>query len=74
MKWILIEVADILSSTGKIRILDLLSHQGFMVYRTSTYRVINPHLKRLHHTVDSWRLYRYRKRWTFQGKKLLGSL
>ena len=57
-KYILREVADMLSSAGKLRRKDLLLYRGFLVYCTRTYMVINPHLKWLHTTVYSWIPYR----------------
>ena len=42
--------------------------RGLLVYSARTYRDMNPYLKGLHLTLDSWRLHRYRDGWKFWGE------
>ena len=65
-------MADTLSRAGNIRKKDLLSHWGFLVYSTMTYRVLNSHLKEFHLTVGTWIPHKDSKGRKLQGKKCWG--
>ena len=55
MKMILMKLVEMLNyNVRKIPRKYILSHSELLVYFTSTYIVLNPHLKGLHITVDLW--------------------
>ena len=41
----------------------------FLVYVSITYRGINPYLKGVHLTLDSWRQYRDDEEWILRGEE-----
>ena len=43
---------------------------GLLLYVSTTYRDMNPYLKELHLTLDSWRPYSDEEGWRLQGKEL----
>ena len=49
---------------------ELESMRGFMIYCCRTYRNMNPYLKGVHLTIDSWRDYRDNEGWKLRGKAL----
>ena len=46
------------------------SIRGLLVYVARTYRDMNPYLKRMHLTLDSWRPYRDKDGWRLRGEEL----
>lgn len=49
------------------------SMRGFLIYVARTYRNLNPYLKGVHLTVDSWRPYRDKEGWKLAGKELMAA-
>jgi len=62
-KGILLWIQEQLQAGGSIAFKPLESHQGFLIYLVWTYPVINPYLKGIHLTLDSWRAWRKDDGW-----------
>lgn len=62
-KIILVWLQELLTSGGEISFKPLESHRGFLIYLVRTYPAINPYLKGIHLTLDSWRPWRKDDGW-----------
>jgi len=59
IEWIYNSIA----SSPQIEFKTLESYQGYLIYLCRTYSSINPHLKGIHLTLDSWRPWRREDGW-----------
>jgi hypothetical protein len=62
-KSILLWIQSQLQEGGSIAFKPLESHRGFLIYLVRTYPAINPYLKGIHLTLDSWRPWRKDDGW-----------
>jgi len=62
-KSILLWIQGQLQEGGSIAFKPLESHRGFLIYLVRTYPAINPYLKGIHLTLDSWRPWRKDDGW-----------
>ena len=49
------ELAELLERGPHLPLKRLLQIRGFLIYVVCTYKWINPYMKGLHNTIDSWR-------------------
>jgi len=62
------------SLTNKLSFKPLERDRGFLVHLAMTYTVINPFLKGVHQTIDSWRPNRYQDGWKMKANDYLDKL
>jgi hypothetical protein len=56
-------ISDLITSGDDLPFKELESHRGFLIYLVRTYPAINPYLKGIHLTLDSWRPWRKDDGW-----------
>ena len=66
---ILLEIES--TPDGKLEFKQLERDRGFLVHIVMTYRTVNPYLKGLHHSIDSWRPNRQEDGWKMKTKAYL---
>jgi len=73
-KKIILWLQEVMASSEGIKHKTLEHHQGFLVYLVRTYPMLNPYLKGIHLTLDSWRPYQGTDRWKLTSRELQQAL
>ena len=68
-KMILRRISDEMDSKPILDFKSLEKDRGFLVYLSGTYKTINPYLKGIHLTLDSWRANRNADGWKMKPKE-----
>jgi len=73
-KGIILWLREVMISSEGIEHKTLEHHRGFLVYKLWTHPLLNPFLKRIHLTLDSWRPYRAKDGWKLTSQEIQQAL